>query len=161
MALRNAARKNLILSSFLGTLILPLFPMRQAEERNSTSITFSLCRSSVFPVEAGKTQKVRLTYEHLLPADGDRVDYLLPRTESLAYSVPWKVSVRIKSKRPISTVYSPSHKLETRRIANGIVSARIASDSGEAAANCSAWPTVSGTIKAWRLVSVPLASSAR
>jgi Ca-activated chloride channel family protein len=87
-----------------------------------------LVRSSVFPVEARGTQKVRLTYEHLLVADGDRVDYELPRSESLEYTVPWKVSVRIKSKAPISTVYSPSHKIETTRAADGIVSARIADD---------------------------------
>ncbi len=43
---------------------------------------FNLVRSSVFPVEAGGTQAVRLTYEHLLPATGDRVDYVLPRSES-------------------------------------------------------------------------------
>jgi len=88
----------------------------------------NLVRSSVFPIQARGTQKVRLTYEHLLPADGDRIDYVLPRTESLDYNVPWKVSVRIKSKRPISTVYSPSHRLETRRVSENIVSARIADD---------------------------------
>jgi len=83
-------------------------------------------RSSVFPIPAGGTQKVRLTYEHILPADGDRVDYVLPRTESLAYSVPWQVNVRIKSSRPVSTLYSPSHPLETQRASANVVSARIA-----------------------------------
>ena len=33
---------------------------------------YNLVRSSVFPVDAGGTQKVRLTYEHILPADGGR-----------------------------------------------------------------------------------------
>jgi len=91
-------------------------------------IGYNLIRSSVFPVQARGTQKVRLTYEHLLAADGDRIDYVLPRTESLAYTVPWKVSVRIKSKRPVSTVYSPTHKLETERVGENVVSARIADD---------------------------------
>ena len=76
---------------------------------------YNLIRSSVFPVEAQGTQKIRLTYEHLLPADSNRVDYVLPRTESVDYNVPWEVSVKIKSKRPISTVYSPSHEIRTRR----------------------------------------------
>jgi len=89
---------------------------------------FHLIRTSVFPVDPRGTQKVRLTYEHLLPADGERVDYVLPRSESVSYDVPWNVSVRIKSKRPILTVYSPSHKLETTRTGKNIVSARIASD---------------------------------
>jgi len=86
----------------------------------------NLVRSAVFPVDPNGTQKVRLTYEHLLAADGNRVDYELPRSECIDYRVPWTVSVRIKSKRPISTVYSPSHPLEMRRAADGVVSARIA-----------------------------------
>jgi len=89
---------------------------------------YNLVRSSVFPVEAGGTQKVRLTYEHILPADGDRVDYVLPRSESLNYKVPWQISVRIKSKRPVSTVYSPSHRIETVRTGGNAISARVAVD---------------------------------
>ncbi|MBN1918054.1 MAG: VWA domain-containing protein [Verrucomicrobia bacterium] len=87
-----------------------------------------LVRSSVFPVEAHGTQKVRLSYEHLLPADGDRVDYVLPRSESLEVTVPWNVSVKIKSKTPISTVYSPSHMLDTTRGGDTSVSAKIAAN---------------------------------
>lgn len=85
----------------------------------------NLIRSSVFPIDARGTQKIRLTYEHLLTTDGDRVDYILPRSESLDYCVPWKVSVNITSNRPISTVYSPSHKIETVRRGPGGLSVRI------------------------------------
>ena len=74
---------------------------------------FNLVRSSVFPVEPGGTQAVRLTYEHLLPANGDRVDYVLPRSESVEYTVPWKIAVKITSATPIAAVYSPSHRLRT------------------------------------------------
>ena len=76
---------------------------------------YNLIRSSVFPLDAHGTQKIRLTYEHLLSADGARIDYTLPRTESIDYKVPWEVSVKIKSKKPISTVYSPSHEIEFQR----------------------------------------------
>ncbi|MHC4717045.1 MAG: VIT domain-containing protein, partial [Planctomycetota bacterium] len=86
---------------------------------------YNLIRSSVFPVPARGTQKIRLTYEHLLPADGDRVDYALPRTESLDYSIPWEVSVKIRSKRPISTVYSPSHEMEFRRNGPKVVTMKL------------------------------------
>ena len=75
---------------------------------------YNTLRSSVFPVEAGGTQKVRLTYEQLLPIDGSRVDYILPRSESLAHSAPWRVRVSLTSQRGISAVYSPSHQLITR-----------------------------------------------
>lgn len=89
-------------------------------------IEYNLIRTSVFPVEANGRQKVRLTYERLLAAEGDRIDYLLPRSENLEYSVPWKVTVQIRSKRPISTVYSPSHRIETIQRRPDVVSVRIA-----------------------------------
>ncbi|HUW19141.1 MAG TPA: VIT domain-containing protein [Sedimentisphaerales bacterium] len=74
-------------------------------------VGYNLIRSSVFPVEPRGKQKVRLTYENLLEVDGSRVDYILLRTESLEYAVPWDITVKIRSKRPIATVYSPTHKL--------------------------------------------------
>ncbi len=89
-------------------------------------IGYNLVRSAVFPVPPNGTQKVRLTYEHLLAADGNRVDYELPRSESVDYSIPWQVSVRIKSKRAVATVYSPSHELDVTRQEKGVVSARTA-----------------------------------
>lgn len=94
-----------------------------------------LIRSSVFPIPAHGTNTVRLTYEQLLPADGDRVDYVLPRTDSAQSSgVKWTLSMDIRSKRPISTVYSPSHEIVTeRKDANHVViraSAESASNPG-------------------------------
>ena len=38
---------------------------------------YNLVRSSVFPIEPYGTQKIRLTYEHLLTSDGHRVDYVI------------------------------------------------------------------------------------
>src|SRR5688572_7890227 len=85
-------------------------------------------RSSVFPVEPRSGQKVRIIYEHLLSRDGDRVDFVLPRTESIDYRVPWNIAVRIKSKTPIATVYSPSHSIETTRNGDSVVTARVTAE---------------------------------
>ena len=77
---------------------------------------YNLVRSSVFPVPAHGKQRVRLVYEHILAADGNRVDYVLPRSESFeATETPWKISVRVNSKSPISAVYSPSHQIGVER----------------------------------------------
>jgi len=91
-------------------------------------VGYNLIRSSVFPIEAAGMQKVRLTYEHLLEVQGNRVDYVLPRTESLEYAVPWKVTANIKAKRPISTVYSASHKVEIERKSDSQIKVKIAVD---------------------------------
>ena len=90
-----------------------------ASMRDPAMLEFAGCnlvRSSVFPVEPRGKQKIRLTYEHLLPIDGNRVDYILPRTESLEYKVPWTATVKIQAKRPIATVYSSSHRYEMTRV---------------------------------------------
>ena len=91
-------------------------------------IGYNLIRSSVFPIQARGKQKVRLTYEHLLEVNGSRVDYILPRTESLKYALPWKVTANIRAKRPISTVYSASHKLEIERISEKHIKVKIATE---------------------------------
>lgn len=89
---------------------------------------YGLIRSHVFPIDAGADVRVRLGYEQLLLADGSRVDYVLPRSENVAYAVPWSVSVTITSRRPVSTVYSPSHALETERHGPGKLSLKVARD---------------------------------
>lgn len=74
---------------------------------------FNLIRTSVFPVAARGEQKVRIVYEHLLTAEGNRIDYELPRSGSVVYDTPWKVNVNIKSKQKVTAVYSPSHPIKT------------------------------------------------
>ena len=86
---------------------------------------YNMIRSSVFPVEPKGEQRIRLVYEHLLPADGERVDYVLPRTESIDYAVPWTVTIKVASKEPISTVYSPSHAIDVHRPSPHGASVRI------------------------------------
>ncbi|MDQ7778225.1 MAG: VWA domain-containing protein [Planctomycetota bacterium] len=71
---------------------------------------YGLIRSSVFPVEPRGRQVVRVVYEELLERDDNRVDYLLPRSEMLSLStVPWTITVNIRSSKAVSAVYSPSH----------------------------------------------------
>ena len=91
-------------------------------------VGYRLVRSSVFPVEPGGTQKVKLVYEHVLSADGNRVDYVLPRSESLDCEAPWDVKVYIEAERPVSTVYSPSHKITMKRSRDGVVVVRTAEE---------------------------------
>lgn len=72
-------------------------------------------RSSVFPVPAGGRQKVRLAYDHVLEADGERIDYVLPRSEMLAVDAPWTITVDLEARAPIGVCHSPSHELTAVR----------------------------------------------
>lgn len=89
-----------------------------AQTRDPALLEFvgnAVVKSSVFPVPANGTQKVRVTYEQLLEADGSRLDYVLPRSEAVEYSVPWKLTLRAKSTSRIASVYSPSHEIAVKQ----------------------------------------------
>lgn len=73
-------------------------------------------QTSVFPVPANGTQRLRLTYENLQEINGTRYDYLLPRSEALNSRIPWRVSVRVSAKSPIASIYSPTHEIVSERV---------------------------------------------
>lgn len=87
---------------------------------------YNLIRSSVFPVEPHSKQKVRISYEHLLPADGSRIDYVLPRSQALESTVPWEIHLRIKEIKPLATIYSPTHELVVRQPRPGTAEVQVA-----------------------------------
>jgi Ca-activated chloride channel homolog len=86
----------------------------------------NLIKTSVFPVPPGGMQTVAVTWEQVLPGDDGRVDYILPRSESLqSHGVSWSMSLDIRSETRIATVYSPSHELAIERISDGHIVARV------------------------------------
>ncbi|NIP94830.1 MAG: VWA domain-containing protein, partial [Akkermansiaceae bacterium] len=76
---------------------------------------FGAVESSVFPIPPRRETKLRLVYEELLPADLDRIDYVLPRSESLDYRVKWNIEVNWRVKGGIATAYSPSHEVSPQK----------------------------------------------
>lgn len=81
---------------------------------------FGAVESSVFPIPARGEVRLRLVYEELLPQDIDRIDYVLPRSESLDYRVKWNIAVNWTVKDGIATTYSPSHEIAPRKQPNGM-----------------------------------------
>jgi Ca-activated chloride channel family protein len=97
-------------------------------------VGYNLIRTSAFPIPAGRSQKLSLTYEQMLTLDGDRVDYALPRSEALGASdTNWTITADIKSKRAISTVYSPSHEIDTQRVSPNHVRVKLSGKPAAAA----------------------------
>jgi len=73
-------------------------------------------KTGVFPVPAGKEVRLRLVYEELLVAEGDRLDFALPRSEAMTRGGPaWSLSLDWKDARGIGTLYSPSHEIALKR----------------------------------------------
>jgi len=86
----------------------------------------SAVKTGVFPVPAGKTSRLRLVYEELLEVDAARVDYLLPRTQTIATDAPpWEISLEWMEKAGVRTLYSPSHELSLTRHSGKRVSFKL------------------------------------
>jgi Ca-activated chloride channel family protein len=73
---------------------------------------WNMIRSSVFPVLPHGTQRVQVTFEELLQPIGDRIDYVLPRSD-LQRGPQWAIEIDVGGTAPLSAVYSPTHELRT------------------------------------------------
>src|SRR2546427_1254612 len=72
----------------------------------------------IFPIEPNSKKRIRLSYTQLLKADDGLVSYVLPlNTEKFSAKPIKNVSVKVdlESKRPLKSIYSPSHTVEVKR----------------------------------------------
>lgn len=72
----------------------------------------------IFPIEPNSRKRVSLSYTQLLKADGGLVNFVLPLNPEKYSAQPIKtvsVKVDLETKRPLKSIYSPSHKVEIKR----------------------------------------------
>ena len=72
----------------------------------------------VFPIEPNGHKHITLSYSQVLPSDSGLVSYVYPlNTEKFSSKPIQSVSVKVEldSKRPLKTIYSPSHAVEIKR----------------------------------------------
>jgi Ca-activated chloride channel family protein len=72
----------------------------------------------IFPIEPNSKKRITLSYTELLRADDGLVSYVLPlNTEKFSAKPIRNVSVKVdlESKRPLKSIYSPSHAVEVKR----------------------------------------------
>ena len=77
-----------------------------------------LFRVRIFPIEPHSQKRVTLSYTQLLKLDNGLIGYVLPlSTEKYSCKPIKEVSVKIEleSKRPLKSIYSPSHSVEIKR----------------------------------------------
>ena len=82
----------------------------------------NLFRVSVFPVPANGLQKIELEYSQTLTYEGGLYEYAYPLKTGEKASrtlADFTVAVRVTSKVPIKTFYSPSHKVGITRKGEG------------------------------------------
>src|ERR1043166_2283880 len=72
----------------------------------------------IFPIEPNSRKRITLSYTQLLKADDGLASYVLPLNTEKFSSKPIKrvsVKVELESKRPLKSIYSPSHTVEIKR----------------------------------------------
>jgi Ca-activated chloride channel family protein len=77
-----------------------------------------LIRVRIFPIEAHSRKRIALSYTQLLRADGGLVEFVYPlNTEKFSAKPIQSVSLKIdvETRRPLKTIYSPSHGVEIKR----------------------------------------------
>lgn len=89
-------------------------------------VGMGLIRTSVFPVPAGGSQVLELTYERVIPSDAGRIDYVLPRSSSLETGgVVWSIRATLRHAAGLGAIYSPTHELSIERSGDDAATARV------------------------------------
>ena len=77
-----------------------------------------LFKVRIFPIEPNARKRITLSYSQLLKADSGLVSFLFPLNTERFSAKPIKtvsVKVDVETKRPLKSIYSPSHKIEVKR----------------------------------------------
>jgi Ca-activated chloride channel homolog len=72
----------------------------------------------IFPIEPHSKKRIRISYTELLKADQGLVSYTVPLSAEKYSAHPVEsvsVKVELETKRPLKTIYSPSHEVDVHR----------------------------------------------
>jgi len=86
----------------------------------------NMFRARVYPIPAKGEKRIQITYSEILRSEANLVHYVYPlNTEQFSFHPIKQVSIAVKmsSKIPVSSVYSPSHKVSVRK--EGETGARV------------------------------------
>ena len=77
-----------------------------------------LFKVRIFPIEPNARKRITLSYSQLLKSDSGLVNFVFPLNTEKYSARPIKsvsVKVEVETKRPLKSIYSPSHKVEVKR----------------------------------------------
>ncbi|HEY6168640.1 MAG TPA: VIT domain-containing protein [Verrucomicrobiae bacterium] len=95
-----------------------------------------LFKVRIFPIEPRERKRITLRYEQLLKADSGLVAYSYPLSTEKFSAQPVKdfsLKLTLESKRPLKSIYSPSHTVEIKR--DGTTRATVGFEAREAKAD--------------------------
>ena len=78
-------------------------------------------RARIYPIPARGEKRVELEYTQVLPQDQGLIEYVYPLNTEKFSARPLEqasVSVRITSRQPLKSIYSPSHEVAVHRVSD-------------------------------------------
>ena len=75
-------------------------------------------RASIYPIPANGEKRVKLEYSEVLPKEGGMVKYVYPLSIERFSAKPLEdviITINLRSKLPISNVYSPTHEIDVKQ----------------------------------------------
>ncbi len=86
-------------------------------------------QARVFPIDPGEERRIALEYQQVLVTDHEVMRYVYPLNTEKYSALPLEdvsIEVQIRDQRPVRTVYSPSHAVQTERKNDGEMMIRYA-----------------------------------
>src|SRR5690242_6086396 len=77
-----------------------------------------LFKVRIFPIEANAKKRITLSYTQVLKLDGGLASYVFPLNTEKYSAKPVKnlsMKIDLDAKRPLKSIYSPSHNVEVKR----------------------------------------------
>jgi Ca-activated chloride channel homolog len=81
-----------------------------------------LFKVRIFPIEPNSRKRITLSYTQLLKSDGGLIGFQFPLNTEKFSAKPLKslaVKIDLETKRPLKSIYSPTHKVEVKRHGEG------------------------------------------
>ncbi|MBF0544109.1 MAG: VWA domain-containing protein [Candidatus Riflebacteria bacterium] len=75
-------------------------------------------KTRIYPIEANSEKKIKLSYQETLKSEGNLIRYVYPLKIDKFSQEPMKevmIEAKIKSKTPITSIYSPTHKIVVKK----------------------------------------------
>jgi Ca-activated chloride channel family protein len=90
---------------------------------------YGLFKARIFPITAGETRKIELSYDQVVPFESGHYKFELPVRQSGQGAIDnYEISIGMENSRGLANIYSPSHNIELDRSSANEVKIRFKSN---------------------------------
>lgn len=80
-------------------------------------VDYNLFKARIFPLGAGETRRIELSYDQVVPFESGHYKFELPIRQSGQGAIDqYQIKINLKNRRSLANIYSPSHNIEIDRV---------------------------------------------